>query len=217
MLKKYPNADLKGIYPIAMEAGVILTLIATIVLVKMPLSGSSDGSVLYVEPDESALILPPVVIEETYQVIPPKPEVPIVLPNDEAIEPPPIEIMELKKTARLMIPPLPEEIKVQVNYDLLKGIEELPELIGGEEAFHRTIEYPEKARRLGVEGIVEVEFMVDESGKVLDPVIVRSLGAGCDEAVLNAIKLQRYKPGKKGGKITPFKIREFVQFILLDA
>lgn len=217
MLKKYPSADLKLTYPLIIESGTIIALLIFIAVVNVKLPETPPVTVNYVESDETALVLPPSVSETTPTITPPPtPIIPVKIPNDKPIEPPPIEINEFDQTSRLMIPPLPDEIIVEVNYDLLKGIEQLPELIGGEDAFRNSISYPEYARRAGVEGIVEVEFLVDEQGRVHDPVIVRGIGAGCDKAVLNAIKIQRYKPGKKGGKAASFKIKETVQFILLD-
>lgn len=218
MSRKYPSADLKLTYPLVIEVGIIATLLIFLVVVNIQLPEEPPVSVQYVESDETALILPPSVSETKPAVTPPPiPTVPVKVPNDNPIDPPPIEMNEFDKTSRLMIPPLPDEIIVEVNYDLLKGIEQLPVLIGGEDAFRNSISYPEHARRAGIEGIVEVEFMVDEQGRVHDPVIVRGIGAGCDKAVLKAIKVQRYKPGKKGGKVASFKIKETVQFILLDA
>lgn len=217
MLKKYPNADLRMSYPLVVETGIIMALLLLIICANISMPERSANKIEYVPADETALILPPIISNEPTLKTPPVPIVPIKIPNDAPFEPPPIEMDEFNHTARLLIPPLPQEIKAEVNYDLLKGIEQLPTIIGGEEAFRNSIEYPEHARRIGLEGIVEVEFMVTESGKVEDPVIVKGIGGGCDKAVLQAIKLQRYTPGKKGGNTTSFKIREIVQFILLDA
>lgn len=217
MLRKYPSADLKLTYPLIVESGIILALLLLIIVVNAELPETPPVTVNYVESDETALVLPPSVSETKPAITPPPiPTIPVKIPNDNPIDPPPIEMNEFDLTSRLMIPPLPDEIIVKVNYDLLKGIEQLPELIGGEDAFRNSITYPEHARRAGVEGIVEVEFMVDKQGRVHDPVIVRGIGAGCDKAVLKAIKVQRYKPGKKGGKVASFKIKETVQFILLE-
>ena len=218
MYRKKPTADLKLTYPLMVETGIIVALLIMIAATKISLPEQSHPKISYVESEETALVLPPAV-SETKQIrkSPPVPKIPIEIPNDDPIEPPAIEIKELTTTDRLMIPPLPDEIFVDINYDLLKDIEQLPVMVGGEDAFRSSIDYPELARRTGIEGIVEVEFIVDEYGKVRNPVIVRGIGAGCDKAVLKAIQLQRYKPGKKAGKIASFRIKETVQFILLDA
>ncbi len=218
MLRKLPSADLKLCYPLVVEGGIIIALVIMIVATKIQLPEQVPNQSSYVKSDETALILPPSV-SETRAVMkpPPVPTVPVNIPNDEPIEPPPIEIMEFNTTDRLMVPPLPGQIFVDVNNDLLKDIEQLPVMIGGEDAFRQSIEYPVIARRMGIQGIVEVEFDVDEHGRVHNPVIVRGIGGGCDKAVLKAIKIQRYKPGKKAGEIATFRIKETVQFILLDA
>ncbi|WP_395072081.1 energy transducer TonB [Gracilimonas sp.] len=194
-----------------------MTLFIFIIMANIELPEQSGVILTYVPSDETALILPPVTTEnmlETKSL--PEPVVPIQIPTDEIIEPETLELPEYDQISVLMVPPLPNQIEIKVNYELLKGIEQLPVMIGGEEAFGSSIEYPEYARRAGIEGIVEVEFMVTEQGLVKDPVIVKGIGGGCDKAVLKAIKLQRYKAGVKGGEITSFKIKETVQFILIN-
>ena len=217
MFRKVPSADLRLTYPLIIEGGIIIALLIMIVATKVQLPEQAHAPVTYVESEETALVLPPSVSEtKPVKKQPPVPKIPVEIPSDHPIEPPPIEIIEFNTTDRMMIPPLEEEIFVDVNYDLLKDIEQLPVMIGGEDAFRNSIEYPKHARQAGIEGIVEVVFNVDEYGRVHDPVIVRGIGGGCDKAVLKAIAVQRYKPGKKAGKISSFRIKETVQFILLD-
>ncbi|WP_290967756.1 energy transducer TonB [Gracilimonas sp.] len=204
-------------YPLVIEGGIIIALVLMIVATKIQLPEQGANQISYVKSEETALILPPSVSEtRAIKRQPPVPTVPVNIPNDEPIDPPHIEIIEFNTTDRLMVPPLPGQIFVDVNHDLLKDIEQLPVMIGGEDAFRQSIEYPVMARRMRIQGIVEVEFDVDEHGRVHNPVIVRGIGGGCDKAVLKAIKIQRYKPGKKAGRIASFRIKETVQFILLD-
>lgn len=218
MRKKYPLADLKLSYPLIMESGVIIALSILIVIAKMEIKELPRGVVTYVKGDETALVLPPTISEsQTMLEAPDIPVVPIKLPNDEAIELEPLEMDEYDRTSRLVIPPLPEEVTVEVDYELFKDIEQLPVMIGGEEAFRKSIEYPRMALRSNIEGIVEVEFTVNEYGRVLNPVIVKGIGYGCDKEVLKAILMQRYKPGKKIGQNASFKIKETVQFIILNS
>jgi len=214
---KIPSADLRLNYPVFIETGVIIALLGMIFFMKLEISIAESTALHYVEGDETALILPPTVSENIPILKPsPRPVVPVHIPNDTPIEPEPIEIDEYDRVSRLMIPPLPQQIFVTPTYHLFQDIEQLPELVGGEQAFQNSIDYPILARRVGIQGIVEVEFTVTENGKVVDPVIIRGLGYGCDEAVLKAIKVQRYKPGKKAGRTASFRIKETVQFILLN-
>jgi periplasmic protein TonB len=81
----------------------------------------------------------------------------------------------------------------------------MPELIGGLEAVQDLIRYPEMARRANIEGTVHLQFIVDENGRVVDPVVVRGIGGGCDEAALEAVRQVRFRPGVQRGR--PVKVR----------
>jgi periplasmic protein TonB len=66
--------------------------------------------------------------------------------------------------------------------------------------------YPEEALRAGLEGLVVLEAIVDERGKVgHDIKIVRSLDPSCDEAAVAAVRQWRFRPATRDGK--PIKVR----------
>lgn len=79
-------------------------------------------------------------------------------------------------------------------------VEEMPEPVGGMKAIYENLIYPEEARRAGIEGRVIVQFVVDEEGNILDPVVVQGIGGGCDEAVVDAITSVEWKPGTQRGR-----------------
>lgn len=216
MLRKPPISSLKTSYPLAVETGMILALLCFITVTHIKLPQQNTHPAGYFISDETALILPPPITETPALKSPPAPIVPIHLPSDELLSGQPIDLPELNLTTRLMIPPLPNELQLKSNLDLFKDIEQPPEMLGGEQAFQNSIKYPARARNSGIEGIVEVEFTVDEFGKIRHPLIIRGIGGGCDQAVLTALKFQRYKPGKKGGKPASFRIKEQVQFLLIN-
>jgi TonB family protein len=62
-------------------------------------------------------------------------------------------------------------------------------------------EYPPQARRLRVEGIVEVAVLVDENGAVVDARVSRGINqnVGLNEAALSAARTARFKPATKEG------------------
>jgi len=80
-------------------------------------------------------------------------------------------------------------------------VEQMPELIGGMQSIYEILRYPEKARRDGIEGSVVLQFIIDKQGKVVDPVVVRGIGGGCDEAAIEAVKQVRFTPGRQGGRV----------------
>jgi Gram-negative bacterial TonB protein C-terminal len=63
---------------------------------------------------------------------------------------------------------------------------------GGIHSFLSKIIYPEIAKRAGVEGINGASFTVDSLGNAIDVKLIKGIGAGCDEALLLAIKSQKF-------------------------
>jgi TonB family protein len=84
--------------------------------------------------------------------------------------------------------------------DFFVAVEEMPQLKGSLASLQNEINYPQLARKAGVEGRVIVQFIVNEQGKVEDPQIIRGIGAGCDEEALRVVKKAEFEPGKQGGK-----------------
>jgi len=84
--------------------------------------------------------------------------------------------------------------------DFFVVVEEMPELIGGLASIQRNMDYPEMARRAGIEGRVYIQFIVNENGDVEEPRVIRGIGGGADEAALEAVKQARFKPGVQRGQ-----------------
>ena len=55
-------------------------------------------------------------------------------------------------------------------------------------------EYPELARKAGIEGTVWVKILIDKQGNVRDAQILRGIGAGLDEAAIKALRSTKYTP-----------------------
>jgi protein TonB len=91
------------------------------------------------------------------------------------------------------------------------AVEEMPEPIGGIQAIQSKIVYPEIARRAGVEGKVYVLAFVNEAGEVTKAQIMRGLGAGLDEAAMDAVRATKFKPGKQRGK--PVKVQVSIPIV----
>lgn len=80
-------------------------------------------------------------------------------------------------------------------------ITEPPEFTGGLE-----VDYPEAARKNGVEGTVKVKATLGEDGKIRDIVIENDLGHGTGDAVAAGLKKFAFKPAKFNGTPTPIKM-----------
>ena len=70
-------------------------------------------------------------------------------------------------------------------------VEQMPVLIGGMGNLQKQVKYPETARQAGIEGTVIVQFIVSETGSVINPKVIRGIGGGCDEAAIEAVKKKR--------------------------
>lgn len=96
-------------------------------------------------------------------------------------------------------PPRPGS-EMSDDEDYFVVVEEMPELIGGLAAIQRNIQYPEMARRAGIEGRVYVQFIVNENGDVEDSRVIRGIGGGADEEALRAVRQAKFKPGIQRGQ-----------------
>jgi len=95
----------------------------------------------------------------------------------------------------------PKEIKkVEEEPAFFVAVEEMPQLIGGLKGIQGQIKYPEIAKRVGVEGKVIVQAIVDETGKVVSVSTIKGIGSGCDEVAMDAVRNSKFTPGKQRGK-----------------
>lgn len=94
------------------------------------------------------------------------------------------------------------------------AVENMPEPIGGLKAIQEKIIYPEIAKRAGIEGKVYVQAFIDENGNVVNAKILKGIGAGCDEAALNAIKETKFIPGGHNGRTVKTQVSIPIMFKL---
>ena len=121
--------------------------------------------------------------------------------------------MKIKKTIKilsfatiLIVAPVALSQQAVMDQDGIYLVcEKMPEIKGGLKALSKIIKYPKEAKKLGVQGVVYVQFIVDEKGAVVDPKLIRKLGAGCDEEALRALEKLKFNPGYVQGK--PVKAR----------
>ena len=67
--------------------------------------------------------------------------------------------------------------------------------------------YPPEAKRLGIEGKVELKLGIDENGRVVQVKVIERGGHGFDEAAVKAMRLARFKPAMTSdGKAVPCSI-----------
>ena len=105
----------------------------------------------------------------------------------------------------IVITALPAQQSVIDDEGVYLMCEKMPELVGGMDALQKKIRYPLQAKSLGVQGVVYVQSIINEKGKIIKPKVVKKLGAGCDEEAVRVLKKSKFKPGYDKGK--PVKVR----------
>lgn len=104
-----------------------------------------------------------------------------------------------EKPKEEVIPPK-EEKPLTEEPSFFVAVEEPPQPIGGLAAIQNKIVYPIAAKRLGIEGKVLIQAIIDENGNVAKAKVIKGIGSGCDEAALDAVKSSKFTPGKQRGK-----------------
>ncbi|QYM78046.1 TonB family protein [Horticoccus luteus] len=74
--------------------------------------------------------------------------------------------------------------------------------------------YPRAALAAGVTGIVTVDFIVDESGRVLDAAIVLSSEPLFEEPALEALRQWKFSPAERNGQPVRFHLQVPIEFQL---
>jgi TonB family protein len=100
---------------------------------------------------------------------------------------------------------------VYVNAD------EMPVFPGGEAGLNswikERVKYPKPAKDNGIQGIVEISFIVEKDGRVADVKIVKDIGGSCGMEAKHLIEqMPGWKPGKIGGKSVRVKKNVSVKF-----
>lgn len=90
-------------------------------------------------------------------------------------------------------------------------VEVMPAFPGGYEALYKWLakntSYPKWAKDAGIEGTVYVEFILGTDGKVQSAKVLRGIGGGCDEEVLNAVlRMPAWNPAKQGNVEVPLRM-----------
>jgi protein TonB len=201
-LKKNPKADLRKQYSKAVEISFIISL-AVLILAFKYFPDIKESKVIEQAPQQ-LINLQDIqqTTQETRPPPPPKPEIPIAVPSEDVLNDITLQSTDLNQNANVAPPPPPPKEEKAANEEpqYFVAVENMPEPIGGIAAIQSKIVYPEIAKRAGVEGTVYIKAYVNKKGDVTKAVVLRGIGAGCDEAALKAVKETKFKPGSQRGK-----------------
>ena len=205
-VRKNDGADLTNEYPIWVQVGMVLMILIT--AFRANWQQQQDFEVQLEEQE----VVEMEEIQQTKQEVkpppPPKPPVPVEVPNDEVIEEDvdfdaSLDLNESLDTSQG--PPEPPEDKGEEEEEEIFVIVENEPDCGGVQALQSKVEYPEFAKKAGIEGRVFIQFVVDENGNVTNPTVTRGVHKLLDQEAVSAVKELSCTPGKQRGK--PVKVR----------
>lgn len=107
----------------------------------------------------------------------------------------------LPVTFAIKTPPASEPDTIYTD----KGVEVMPEFPGGLNAMNqfvnKNLRFPKEAIQLGVDGLVVVSFIVNQTGQLQDFIILKSVHPSLDNEAIRVLKaMPIWKPGTIKGK-----------------
>lgn len=211
--KKNPKADLNKKTGLFLNIGLVVSLL--LVITAFEWRFYDDGELMDLgqvsDEFEDVMEIPP-----TEQPPPPPPKIQqpeiIEVPDEEEIEEE-IEVdLDVEITEETVVEDIvfDEPVEEEVAEEIFTIVEDQPAPKGGMAAFYeyvgKKLKYPAQARRMGIEGKVFVEFVVDKDGTITNVKAIKGIGAGCDEEATRVIQASpKWNPGKQRGR--PVKVR----------
>lgn len=201
-LKKNKKYELQPKRPFHFGIGMVIALSLTLVAFewRSPVDPLVilDGDDL---PDWEMPIIPPTVIDPP---LPPKAVKiePVKIDVPEPIDRPPVDV-GITPGDEIEVPLPIIEDEEPVDEAPKNWAEVMPAFEGGMSNFYKYmgkhIKYPKRAKQLGVEGRVFLQFVVEKDGSLSDIRVIKGIGAGCDEEALRVMQnLPNFIPGKQG-------------------
>lgn len=99
-------------------------------------------------------------------------------------------------------------------------VDEEPQFIGGEKEvgkfIAKNIKYPQYAAQHGIQGTVEVAFVIDREGNVTGAKVMKGVDGTLDAEAIRVVEsMPRWEPGKKSGEPVNVQLRMPISFNLL--
>ena len=224
-VKKSPKADLEGkksTWLLIGYGGVLAFIFLAFEWTQRDVKIDTSQAVADVVFEEE--IIP--ITETPEQATPPPPEAPKVaelleIVDDQADIEESTTILNEDNTPKVEVKYVPVQVVEEEPEEqtIFEVVENMPDFPGGQAALMqylaKNIKYPTIAQENGVQGRVIVQFVVNQDGSIVDPVVVRSVDPYLDKEALRVIQMMpKWKPGKQRGKAVRVKYTVPVTFKL---
>lgn len=206
-------ADLRSKYSRYFKISLILSL-SFLILAFQISPYPSEPEIILVNPE------PPIKITEIPETVqkpkpPPPPENPSPIdPSNNELDETSFVETEWYETDIVKAPPPPPPPEIPEETVIFRWSEVMPEPIGGLAAIQNQVKYTEIAKRIGLEGTVYIEAIIDEKGNVIESKIIKKIGGGLDQEALNAVASTKFHPGFQRGKPVKVRITIPIKFVL---
>lgn len=209
---KKPSYDLRNYYSLILQLSLVVVLGIFIGASKVQFISEENEVDLTQEQEVVEMEEVTQTKQEEKPPPPPRPQVPVEVPNDEIIEDQDINIdADINMDDPL---PEPEEPEGEEEEEFFVAVEQMPKMKGGQEWLYENINYPEMARKAGIEGRVIVQFVVGKDGQAKDIKVLRGIGGGCEKAAIAVIKKAEFEPGRQRGNAVPVQMAQTITFEL---
>ncbi|MCF6351742.1 MAG: energy transducer TonB [Cyclobacteriaceae bacterium] len=210
--KKYNKADINRYRVVFFNIGLIISLGLTYTAFEWKFydEGVVDATTISADTFDEIIEIPP-----TEQPPPPPPElknITIVEIEDVAEIEDELEIsFDIEMTddmtieASLETLDLEEDEEEEVSDEIFLIVEEQPQPKGGMSTFYQyinsTLKYPSQALRMGLQGKVFVQFVIEKDGSITQVTVIRGIDSSCNEEAIRVVSgAPAWKPGKQRGK-----------------
>lgn len=197
--------DLKEWTPYYTKISVFISLLGFIIACLVTPRTEPKPYTRKVEVAVRAVELPPQLKQLEEPPPPPKPVMPVAAESDAEVEASTIDRTDFSGFEK--VPPTPEASNIIDFW----AVEEKPELL---QQYYVRPEYPEIARKAGIEGQVVLELVIDTTGFVIDIKVIKSLHELLDEAAVRSASKWRFKPGRQRDKAVRVRVVQPVRFHL---
>ena len=226
-LKKNPSVDIARKKWFFYSIGLAVTLFFIVAAFEWKVYDDNvQIQIIEEEEIENMMEDPPI----TQQPPPPPP----VLQQPEVVEVPDEEEIDDEIEANMDIElkdiptpaPTPKKLKKKKKPKVEEKEEEIFMIVeekalpkGGMSSFYKyvgaNLKYPTKARKMGIEGRVVIECVVDKDGSLNNFKVVKGIGGGCDEEAIRVLKSSpKWNPAKQRGKAVKYRMYVPIAFKL---
>jgi protein TonB len=219
--KKNPKFDLKRWSGTLFNLGLVFSLGAVLVAFEWKAYDQAPIKTFDGMKDDWDDIDIPVTIQTPPPPPPPVPIEVVIKPDDITVEKLTEITIDLNTTEKTIIPEvIITTAPIEETVDKIEDFVDVQAMYkGGMDAWYsylnKNLKYPSQAKRMGIEGMVIVRFVVNTNGSIQDIELVRTIGGGCDEIAMEVIRNSpNWDPGKIRGKVVRSRMTMPIRFRL---